>query len=294
MRQEIAKHNYEFAGAMRRVESLRKKFSRSSENVSAMKNNISQVDGKISHLESECSQLIDLWEEKYPYDRNEARDTEGGRELTSSLRKLERELKSLGAYNLGAISEDQSLAERIDFLTDQLDDVNTSADELRALIDDTDSQVERSFTESMSRIDSRFNELFVRLFGGGEARLILQEGESVWDRGVEIFARPPGKKLQNISQLSGGEQSLTSIALIFATLEAAGSSLAVLDEVDAALDEYNLVRFAELAREYSRTVQIIAMTHRRATMERANLIYGVTMIEAGLSATVGINPENYV
>ena len=294
LRQEIAKHNYEFAGAMRRVESLRKKFSRSSENVSAMKNNISQVDGKISHLESECSQLIDLWEEKYPYDRNEARDTEGGRELTSSLRKLERELKSLGAYNLGAISEDQSLAERIDFLTDQLDDVNTSADELRALIDDTDSQVERSFTESMSRIDSRFNELFVRLFGGGEARLILQEGESVWDRGVEIFARPPGKKLQNISQLSGGEQSLTSIALIFATLEAAGSSLAVLDEVDAALDEYNLVRFAELAREYSRTVQIIAMTHRRATMERANLIYGVTMIEAGLSATVGINPENYV
>ncbi|MBR0168673.1 MAG: chromosome segregation protein SMC [Synergistaceae bacterium] len=294
LRQEIAKHNYEFAGAMRRVESLRKKFSRSSENVSAMKNNISQVDGKISHLESECSQLIDLWEEKYPYDRNEARDTEGGRELTSSLRKLERELKSLGAYNLGAISEDQSLAERIDFLTDQLDDVNTSADELRALIDDTDSQVERSFTESMSRIDSRFNELFVRLFGGGEARLILQEGDSVWDRGVEIFARPPGKKLQNISQLSGGEQSLTSIALIFATLEAAGSSLAVLDEVDAALDEYNLVRFAELAREYSRTVQIIAMTHRRATMERANLIYGVTMIEAGLSATVGINPENYV
>jgi len=293
LRHEIAKHNSEFAGAMKRVESLRKKFARSSENVLAMKNNISQVEAKISHIESECSQLIDLWEEKYPYDRSEARDTEGGRELTSSLRRLERELKALGAYNLGAISEDQSLAERIDFLTDQLDDVNTSADELKALIDDTDSQVERSFTDSMTRIDSRFNELFVRLFGGGEARLILQDGDSVWDKGVEIFARPPGKKLQNISQLSGGEQSLTSIALIFATLEAAGSSLAVLDEVDAALDEYNLVRFAELAREYSQGIQIIAMTHRRATMERADLIYGVTMIEAGLSATVGINPENY-
>lgn len=294
LRQEIAKHNSEFAGAMRRVESLRKKFARSSENVSAMKGNISQADAKILHIESECSQLIDLWEEKYPYDRNEARDTEGGRELTSSLRKLERELKSLGAYNLGSISEDQSLAERIDFLTDQLDDVKTSADELKALIDDTDSQVERSFTDSMTRIDSRFNELFVRLFGGGEARLILQDGDSVWDKGVEIFARPPGKKLQSISQLSGGEQSLTSIALIFATLEAAGSSLAVLDEVDAALDEYNLIRFSELAREYSQTIQIIAMTHRRATMERADLIYGVTMIEAGLSAVVGIDPENYV
>ncbi len=293
LRQEIAKKHNEFAGAMRRLEAVRKKSARSSENISAMKGNISQIDGKIAHVEAECSQLIELWEEKYPYDAGEASTTEGGRELTSSLRKLERELKSLGAYNLGYISEDQSLAERIDFLTDQLDDVNTSADELTALIADTDSQVERSFTASMSKIDSRFNELFVRLFGGGEARLTLQDGDSVWDRGVEIFARPPGKKLQNISQLSGGEQSLTSIALIFATLEAAGSPLAVLDEVDAALDEYNLVRFAELAREYSHSVQIIAMTHRRATMERADLIYGVTMIEAGLSATVGINPENY-
>lgn len=293
LRQEISREHTQFAGAMRRLERVRGKLSRSSGKVSAMKDSISQLDGKIARLEAECSQLIDLWEEKYPYDENEAKDTEGGRGLMSSLRKLERELKSLGAYNLGYISEDQSLAERIDFLTDQLDDVNTSADELKALIADTDTQVERSFTASMSRVDSRFNELFVRLFGGGEAKLTLQDGDSVWDRGVEIFARPPGKKLQNISQLSGGEQSLTSIALIFATLEAAGSPLAVLDEVDAALDEYNLVRFAELARDSSRSVQIIAMTHRRATMERADLIYGITMIEAGLSAVVGINPENY-
>lgn len=293
LREEISLRQKESERFRRTTEGLRRKLSRSNENVSAVKNQIAQIEGKLSHLEAECSQMIELWEEKYPYDSIEAKSTEGGRELTSSLRKLERELKSLGSYNLGAISEDQSLAERIDFLTDQLDDVNTSADELRTLIADTDSKVERSFTDSMSRIDTRFNELFTRLFGGGEARLILQEGDSVWDRGVEIFARPPGKKLQNISQLSGGEQSLTSIALIFATLEAAGSSLAVLDEVDAALDEYNLVRFAELAREYSHSIQIIAMTHRRATMERADLIYGVTMVEAGLSATVGINPENY-
>ena len=293
LKHEISRRQNENARVINSVNKIRAKLSRSSENVSAVKGNIENLSSKSEHLESECSQMIELWEEKYPYDREEARTTEGGRELTSSLRKLERELKSLGAYNLGAISEDNSLSERIEFLTDQLDDVNTSADELTALIAETDSEVERSFTSSMSKVDARFNELFTRLFGGGEARLTLQEGGSVWDRGVEIFARPPGKKLQNISQLSGGEQSLTSIALIFATLEAAGSSLAVLDEVDAALDEYNLVRFAELAREYSRTIQIIAMTHRRATMERADLIYGVTMIEAGLSAAVGIDPENY-
>ena len=293
LREEISKHDHEFSNAGKKAAKIRKKIDKVKADVSGINNELSIINGKISHIESELNQLMELWDEKYPYNQNEARKIEGGRELTSSLRKLERELKSLGKYNLGALSEDQSLTDRTDFLTEQLDDVETSARELKNLIDDTDSQVEKSFTNSMVKVDTRFNELFQRLFGGGEARLILQTGESIWDRGVEIFARPPGKKLQNISQLSGGEQSLTSIALIFATLEAAGTPLAVLDEVDAALDEYNLIRFADLAKDYSESIQIIAMTHRRATMERADLIYGVTMIEPGLTATVGINPENY-
>jgi len=293
LREEISKHDDEFSIARKRANKIRKKIDKSNANIASVNNELSTINGKILHIESELNQLIELWDEKYPYNQREARQIEGGRELTSSLRKLERELKSLGKYNLGALSEDQSLTDRIDFLTEQLDDVETSTQELKNLIEDTDTQVEKSFTNSMSKVDNRFNELFQRLFGGGEARLILQPAESIWDRGVEIFARPPGKKLQNISQLSGGEQSLTSIALIFATLEAAGTPLAVLDEVDAALDEYNLIRFADLAKDYSESIQIIAMTHRRATMERANLIYGVTMIEPGLTATVGINPENY-
>ena len=294
LRDEISKHDDAFSFARKRTNKIRKKIDKANANISNVNNELSTIDGKISHIESELNQLIEIWDEKYPYNQNQAQQIEKGRELTSSLRKLERELKSLGKYNLGALSEDQSLTDRIDFLTEQLDDVETSTQELKNLIEDTDTQVEKSFTNSMAKVDNRFNELFQRLFGGGEARLILQSGENIWDRGVEIFARPPGKKLQNISQLSGGEQSLTSIALIFATLEAAGTPLAVLDEVDAALDEYNLIRFADLAKDYSESIQIIAMTHRRATMERANLIYGVTMIEPGLTATVGINPENYV
>ena len=294
LREEISKHDDEFSSSRKKADKIRKKIDKSNANIASVKYELSTIDGKISHIESELNQLIELWDEKYSYSQLEARKIENGRELTSSLRKLERELKSLGKYNLGALSEDQSLTDRIDFLTEQLDDVETSTQELKNLIEDTDAQVEKSFTNSMSKVDNRFNELFQRLFGGGEARLILQSGENIWDRGVEIFARPPGKKLQNISQLSGGEQSLTSIALIFATLEAAGTPLAVLDEVDAALDEYNLIRFADLAKDYSQSIQIIAMTHRRATMERADLIYGVTMIEPGLTATVGINPENYV
>ena len=250
-------------------------------------------DERLAALGTERAQLVELWDEKYPYDVQEACGIDGGRDLTSSLRKLERELKALGSYNLGALSEDTSLTERVDFLADQLEDVRGGAEELRELIRQTDAQVEAAFTSAMAEIDARFNTLFQRLFAGGEARLTLQEGESIWDRGVEIYARPPGKKLQNISQLSGGEQSLTAIAQLFSALEVAKVPLAVLDEVDAALDEYNLIRFADLAREYSNSLQIIVMTHRRTTMERADLIYGVTMVEPGLSRIVGIDVENY-
>lgn len=262
--------------------------------VLSRKSEIAALDERLNNLISEREQLSELWDEKYKYDRNIAREVEGGRELTSSLRKLERALKALGDYNLGALSEDISLTERVDFLSEQLNDVENGADELKNLISGTDAQVEQTFTRAMNEIDARFNALFQRLFAGGEARLILQEGENIWERGVEIYARPPGKKLQNISQLSGGEQSLTAIAQLFAALEVAKVPLAVLDEVDAALDEYNLIRFADLAKEYSRSMQIIAMTHRRTTMERADLIYGVTMIEPGLTRIVGIDVENYL
>ena len=209
------------------------------------------------------------------------------------MRKLERELKALGVYNLGALSEDQSLIERTDFLEEQLEDARMASDELKLLIEETDKQVETLFMTALQNIDRRFNELFNRLFGGGEARLQVQEGDNIWDRGVEIYARPPGKQLHNITQLSGGEQSLTAIAHLFASLEVAGVPLAVLDEVDAALDEYNLIRFATLAKEYSKTIQLLVMTHRRTTMEQADIIYGVTMVEPGLSRIVGINIEDY-
>ena len=248
---------------------------------------------KLRSMRSEITQLNELWEEKYPYDRALADRIEMERDLIHSMRKLERELKALGAYNLGALSEDESLLERTDFLTEQLEDASIARDELSKLIEETDKLVENLFTTALRNIDGRFCELFHRLFGGGEARLQIQEGENMWERGVEIYARPPGKQLHNITQLSGGEQSLTAIAHLFASLEVAGAPLAVLDEVDAALDEYNLIRFASLAKEYSKTIQLIVMTHRRTTMEHADIIYGVTMVEPGLSRIVGINIEDY-
>ncbi|MDR1979946.1 MAG: chromosome segregation protein SMC [Synergistaceae bacterium] len=272
---------------------LRAREQKAEANLTTLVAETAALKERMASTRAEIEQSQEMWDEKYPYDVHEAARTEGGRELVATMRRLERELKALGNYNLGALSEDESLTERIDYLTEQMEDVRGGCEELKKLIDETDSQVETLFTQAMTDIDDRFNSLFQRLFAGGEARLTLQEEGAIWDKGVEIYARPPGKRLQNISQLSGGEQSLTAIAHLFAALEVARMPLAVLDEVDAALDEYNLIRFADLAKEYSKRLQLLVMTHRRTTMERADLIYGVTMVEAGLSKIVAIDVENY-
>ena len=290
---KIYRNNEENKKNILRIKKVKSRMDIAEIRLRANYDNIVTNEEKLRSMRSEITQLIELWEEKYPYDRATADKIEMERDLIHSMRKLERELKSLGVYNLGALSEDESLLERTDFLAEQLEDSRTARDELSQLIEETDKHVETIFTTALRNIDSRFCELFHRLFGGGEARLQIQEGENMWERGVEIYARPPGKQLHNITQLSGGEQSLTAIAHLFASLEVAGAPLAVLDEVDAALDEYNLIRFASLAKEYSKTIQLIVMTHRRTTMEQADIIYGVTMVEPGLSRIVGINIEDY-
>ena len=209
------------------------------------------------------------------------------------FRSRERALRELGEVDGRVLSEDRSLEERVLFLQDQTQDVTRAREELQAFISDTDAQAGALFSQALQGIDRRFNELFRRLFGGGEGRLMLTEGLSLWDAGVEVMARPPGKTPQHLGQLSGGEQSLTGIALLFAAMEVAGAPLAVLDEVGAALDEANLKRFAALAEECARTRQLIVMTHRRYTMERAQVLYGVTMSEPGLSQVVGVRLEDW-
>ncbi|GHS92819.1 chromosome partition protein Smc [Synergistales bacterium] len=312
-----------------RRERLKSRLQKAEANVAGLAAELAALNERMESTRAEGAQLQEMWEEKYPYDPKEAAKTAadrleaekgGEKDLTTTMRRLERDLKALLPYNMGALSEDDSLIERIDYLSEQSEDVKSGIEELRKLIAETDTQVETLFTRALNDIDDRFNALFQRLFAGGEARLTLQEPQSqteradsddagsaatengfnsgadsgsIWNRGVEIYARPPGKRLQNISQLSGGEQSLTAIAHLFAALEVARMPLAVLDEVDAALDEYNLIRFADLAKEYSKRLQLLVMTHRRTTMERADLIYGVTMVEPGLSKVVGIDVENY-
>lgn len=264
------------------------------------------------NLAGELLRLVETWDGQYPYVPAEAPTVAEGDAASSAVRRLERELKALEPVEWGVLSENSSLEGRIAFLEDQLSDVRSAISGLRELISETDRHVGALFSDALEKINERFNALFQRLFGGGEARLRLQapespaedemekeEASSPWDSGVEIEARPPGKHLQNLAQLSGGEQSLTAIAYLFASMEAAGAPLAVLDEVDAALDESNLLRFGDLAREYAspsgrgKGIQLIVMTHRRATMERADILYGVTLSEPGLSAVVGMKAEDW-
>jgi len=304
------------------------------ESAGALRAKAEELLRQLGNVSDERQRLIETWEEEYPYDEASAPGSGEGEAIASAVRRLERDLRALGPVDWGALSEDTSLAARVAFLGEQLADVRAAMDELRVIIAETDRHVGVVFTGALDNINIRFDALFRRLFGGGEARLQLlspQTGQSepsgedearseqaessaAWDRGVEIVARPPGKHLQNLAQLSGGEQTLTAIAYLFASMEVAGVPLAVLDEVDAALDESNLLRFGELAREYacpsedektvdggtsggaagSSGIQLIVMTHRRATMERADILYGVTLAEPGLSKVVGIRVEDWV
>lgn len=252
------------------------------------------LEAKKGEIERETEELINTWEEQYPYPGADALPSDVNvDDLRKKIRDGDRKIKVFGDVDMGVLSEDRNLKDRLAFLGEQLDDVRACAAELERLIQEADTQAHRTFSAALQEVDSRFCALFQRLFGGGEAHLEMLEGNTIWDSGVDVVARPPGKHPQSINQLSGGEQSLSAISLLFASMEVANCPLAVLDEVDAALDEVNLRRFSDLAREYAKNRQILAMTHRRVTMERADVLYGVTLSEPGLSQVIGVKLEDW-
>lgn len=275
-------------------EYLKNRLNAANERIRSGAGKLALIESKKSETERDLEELTSTWEEQYPYPGGGALpDGENIEELRHRIRDGERKIKSYGDVNMGVLSEDTSLKDRLAFLGTQLDDVNASVMELERLITDADNQAYNAFTDAMRNVDDRFCFLFQRLFGGGEAHLEITDSDTIWEAGVDVVARPPGKHPQSINQLSGGEQSLAAISLLFASMEVAGCPLAVLDEVDAALDEVNLRRFSELAKEYAKNRQILAMTHRRVTMERADVLYGVTLSEPGLSQVIGVRLEDW-
>ena len=209
-------------------------------------------------------------------------------ELKKYLEDIRQRLTGLGTVNPQAIEEYENRRTRHDFLKGQLDDLAKAKDNLMLIVQEINRTMARRFNEAFARIKEDFNDIFVRLFGGGEAKLELTDEKNVLQSGVEIIVRLPEKKQQNLSALSGGERALTVIALLFAFLRCKPAPFSVLDEIDAALDESNIGRFSSFLREFSGKTQFIIVTHRKKTMEAADVLYGVTLADAGVSQLLSL------
>ena len=197
-------------------------------------------------------------------------------------------IRKLGDVNVNAIEDYKNLMERYTFMKTQHDDLVTAEKQLHEIIAELDTSMRNQFTEQFDRINTEFDKVFKEMFGGGKGSLELVEDEDVLEAGIRIIAQPPGKKLQNMMQLSGGEKALTAIALLFAIQNLKPSPFCLLDEIEAALDENNVVRFAKYLHKLKYT-QFIVITHRRGTMDSADRLYGITMQEKGVSALVSVN-----
>ena len=206
--------------------------------------------------------------------------------------EMKRSIKQLGTVNLGAIDEYERLSERYTFLTEQKQDLVDAKNTLYSVINEMDQEMTERFSAMFSEIQAAFTVVFQQLFGGGHAELQLTEPDNILETGIEIVARPPGKKLRTLGLLSGGERALTAIALLFAILRARPVPFCILDEVDAALDEANVERFGSYLKRFSEETQFIVITHRKGTMEEADALYGVTMQESGVSRLVSVKLED--
>jgi len=204
------------------------------------------------------------------------------------LGKVRQGLQSLGDVNVGAIEEHEELSERFRFLSEQKEDLETTIRSLREAIARINRTSRRRFRQTFEAVSERFSQNFPRLFGGGRARLMLAEGEDILEAGVDIMAMPPGKRLQNVNLLSGGEKTLTALALLVAVFQVRPSPFFLLDEVDAALDDANVGRFNQLIRELAADSQFLVITHNKRTIEEADILYGVTMEQKGVSKLVSV------
>ena len=209
--------------------------------------------------------------------------------MKKDISSLKDQIRKLGDVNVNAIEDYKNLMERYGFLKNQHDDLVEAEQTLLGIIEELDSAMRRQFQEKFGQIGREFDKVFKELFGGGKGTLELQEEEDILEAGIRIIAQPPGKKLQNMMQLSGGEKALTAIALLFAIQNLKPSPFCLLDEIEAALDENNVGRFVKYLHKLTKNTQFIVITHRRGTMEQADRLYGITMQEKGISTLVSVN-----
>ncbi len=263
--------------------------------ISIFQQKLRNEENKKVRLELELENIINrLWDD-YQHTYSSAKiykkDIGSIKEAKEKILLLKEQIKELGNVNVGAIEEYKSVNERYEFLIKQKDDLEQAEHELVKVIDDIMRFMEVEFLKQFKIINKNFNLVFNDLFGGGKAEIKLSEPDNILESGIEIEVQPPGKKLQNLMLLSGGEKAFTAIALLFAFLKVRPTPFCIFDEIEAALDDINIYRFSQYIQNHSDKIQFILVTHRRGTMEAADVLYGITMQEKGISDLISLNLE---
>ena len=300
------------------AQALREKAKQSDENVSAQieeRNSLEKRSGELRLLErnkgqereklsaelvrlderkiamrKEYDELNDMLFEQYELTKREAEalniEIEDMSDAKKRLHEIKTAIKNLGSINVGAIEEYKEVSQRYEFLKEQIDDVEKSKTELLKIIEDLTASMSEKFLEKFNKINQEFKVCFADFFGGGNGEIILEQPENCLESPIEIKIQPPGKSVQNINLFSGGEKSLAAMALLFSVLKVQPAPFCIYDEVEAALDDVNVERFAKYMRKMTDKTQFISITHRRGTMEEADVLYGVTMQEKGVSKLI--------
>jgi chromosome segregation protein len=260
----------------------------------ALRERLAALELEVHDARMRCEQLVASIRERYEVEIasfEPAPESLSGtpEERAAELERVRQALRSLGEVHLGAIEEYEEVSERNRYLTEQKADLELSIERLRGAIARINRTSRERFRDTFEAIDKVFQTVFPKMFEGGRAHLSLTESEDVLEAGIEIIAQPPGKKLQNVNLLSGGEKSLTAMALLVAVFTVKPSPFFLLDEVDAALDDANANRFNTLLREMSKTSQFLMITHNKQSIEIADALFGVTMQEPGLSKLVTVD-----
>ena len=248
---------------------------------------LARLEERKANMLREQDETLNKLYDEYQLTRREAGEiaepTEDPQATQRTLAEVKNKIKSLGSVNVGAIEEYKEVSERYEFLGGQISDVEASKAELTKLIEELTTNMADQFRDRFGRINRAFGETFSELFGGGKAELLLEDERDVLESAIEIKVQPPGKNVQNIDLLSGGEKGLSAIALLFAILKVTPCPFCIFDEVEAALDDVNVGRYAQYVRRMTHNTQFILITHRRGTMEESDILYGVTMQEEGVS-----------
>ncbi len=308
MREEIAQAERqmgEFSTQIQEENRLKEEKGRSQKELfekrEAVTERISGLDKDLFRIQSQKEKLEEKLDSQVNYIWNEygltystaekLRDPEftSLSEVKKETEQLKSSIKGLGSVNVNAIEDYKEVSERYEFLKTQHQDLIQAEEALVKIIEELDVGMRRQFEEQFAKIRQEFDAVFKELFGGGRGNLELMEDEDILEAGIQIISQPPGKKLQNMMQLSGGEKALTAIALLFAIQNLKPSPFCLLDEIEAALDDSNVDRFAGYLHKLTENTQFIVITHRRGTMVASDRLYGITMQEKGVSALVSVN-----